>query len=46
MSSRLKNILGAFGVSIALWVVIIQGSMSLMHQHSTAIDVGVTASIR
>lgn len=46
MSLRLKNILGAFGISIALWMMIIHGSMSLLHTQTTAVDPGVTASVR
>jgi hypothetical protein len=46
MSRRFRNLSFAFGVSIALWAVIIQGISQLAHHFGEARDTTVTASIK
>lgn len=45
MSRRLRNILFAFGVSISMWVMIIQASVALYDAARPGIDGMTTASI-
>jgi hypothetical protein len=46
MSRRLRNIVFAFGVSISMWVVIIQASVALYDAARPNIDGMTTASVR
>lgn len=46
MSSRLKNLIAVFAVSIAMWVVIIQGSLSIYHLAQPDTDNMQTASTK
>ncbi|MBB6509883.1 MULTISPECIES: hypothetical protein [Rhizobium/Agrobacterium group] len=46
MSRRFRNLSFAFGVSIALWAVIIQGISQIAEHIGTPHDTTVTASIK